>query len=422
MALRVHSLAFLNEQAAHPNRRLSKSKRAALVLANESLRQADRLVVLLGGKAGRLGETIVATALLEGILEALRVTGRRDIPVAVFVDAGAFDLFDERLYQERWGQRITFSPIDEDQRAQPMESFAADMAGRCLLIVDLHGEHDGEPQLRIIEEPTSAATEKRRTLITLANLARRCIRSYAARGPLRRYADAVEELFALPVGSIAGEIPQPRILLASETSEDEKRIALLADLSDLTPRDVLITCFFQSVVAAKVYEQWDTVMLALCEWAHQRHPGGRLRFVIPCGDDDLHPNGPTEADLASAFRDFTGVEGNADVTVTRIPALRDLALVLRHAMLTLSNDTGPGHLSGALGVPTITPYLPGEVYSQRVWASTLAHHGVTLPDSSFTHREVEAAVLWNRTNMINAIPPERLAGVAIDCLAARLLR
>ena len=421
-------LAFLHEQAVNPERELTADERATLALTNVALREADAVVVLLGGKAGRLGEALVASALLEGVLEALRVVGRADVPVAIWVDTAVLELFQERLYRECWRQCVTCHPIADDQRAEPPEHFALGMAGRHVLIIDLHGEHDGEPQLHMTEAPTPGEpTEPTgptacRQITTLVNLARLCVRSYAARGPHRRYADAVEDLFGLPAGSVCDEVAQPRILLAPDCHANEERAAQLFAAHGVTATDILIACFFQSVVAAKVYERWDAVMLAICTWAHKRLPGRRLHFLVACGADELHPNGPTQADLALAFADFTGVEGNATVTVTRIPALRELALVLQWAALTLSNDTGTGHLSGALGIPTITPYLPGHVYSRQVWSSTLAHRGVTLDPSPFTHHEVEAAVLWNRTDVINAIPPEWLADAALTCLDERLMQ
>ena len=100
------------------------------------------------------------------------------------------------------------------------------------------------------------------------------------------------------------------------------------------------------------------------------------------------------------------------------PSLLDLAVILRHATLSLSNDTGPGRLAGALGIPTITPFLPGAVYSRPVWASTLWHTGVTLDPSPYSYGVITAEIFAGRTDIINTIPPERLAAAAISCLQA----
>jgi ADP-heptose:LPS heptosyltransferase len=86
--------------------------------------------------------------------------------------------------------------------------------------------------------------------------------------------------------------------------------------------------------------------------------------------------------------------------------------------LVLSNDTGPGHLAGALSIPTITPFLPGGVYSKEVWASSLWHHGVTLEPSPFTTQEIESAVICDDTAVIDRVPPESIVAEALACLMA----
>jgi hypothetical protein len=66
---------------------------------------------------------------------------------------------------------------------------------------------------------------KLRRVTTLSHLFRVGVRSYAARGPYRRYADFVEELFDLPAGTINGLEAQPRIRLSARDEENYPRIA-----------------------------------------------------------------------------------------------------------------------------------------------------------------------------------------------------
>jgi len=237
------------------------------------------------------------------------------------------------------------------------------------------------------------------------------VRSYAHRGPHRRYAAFLEDLFGLPEGTMDDLNAQPRIRL---NERDEARYPELARAFGLDDGAMRITCFFQSVVAAKCYEGWDDVMTAICEhWAHS-HPSQRLEFFIACGPNDDQP--VRCEDLAAYFANFTGAEGNARVIVATTPSLRDLAIVLSRAALCLANDTGPGHLAGALRIPTVTPYLPGDIYPMRVWASTLDHHGVTLPPDTFTFAQIENAILNSHTDIINSVPAELLAEQAISAL------
>lgn len=416
MQTQTQTMAFLYERAQDAQRALTADERETIALAHDALRHADTCVIRLGGKAGRLGECIVETALLEGVLQALRTVGKADTPVHIVVDAGVAELFDERLYQEYYWPEITCSAAAFDQMLEPDDLTAYAMQGRNMLLLDLHGEHDGIPYMEMKESEQGAA----HNITTLAHLARVGLRSYAQRGPERRYAAFVEDLFGLPAVTINSALAQPCIRLSLA---EQARYSSLAQALHLRPSAMLIVCFFQSVVAAKCYERWDEVMQRICEHVAQDVAAQQpIDFLIACGPDEQQLNGLKRADMETAFADFTGANGNARVLAELTPSLHDLAILLTHAALTLANDTGPGHLAGALGIPTITPYLPGNVYSKSVWASSLWHHGVTLAPNPFSFQQIEAAVLWNKTDIINSIPSEWLADEAICCLSDAVTR
>jgi Glycosyltransferase family 9 (heptosyltransferase) len=252
-----------------------------------------------------------------------------------------------------------------------------------------------------------------RHVTTLGNLNRVALRSYAARGPLRRYADFFAETFLLPEESINAGNVQPRIYVPSETT---RRYPALARAFGLNTDAILIACFFQSVVAAKCYERWDETMAMVSAHIDRRFPGKRVDFFVACGPDTMQP--VHQEDLADIFGGFTGSRNNSRVIVATTPSLLDLAVILQHATLALSNDTGPGHLAGALGIPTVIPFLPGMVYSKQVWASTRWHRGVTLDPNPYSFEALKAEVFAGRTAIINTIPPEHLAAEAIRHLAA----
>src|SRR5690242_12061604 len=96
-----------------------------------------------------------------------------------------------------------------------------------------------------------------RQITTLANLQRVALRSYAIRGPRRRYADFFEEVFLLSGGILRAASVQPRIYVPGA---DAARYPQLARAFGLDADALLIVCFFQSVVAAKCYERWDETM------------------------------------------------------------------------------------------------------------------------------------------------------------------
>lgn len=402
-----YELAFLEALALNANTPLSAADQRALGRARAALDDADAVVIHIGGKAGRLGEAIVGTAFLEGALQTLAAVGKARTPVTVLIDSAIAGIMPESEYRARYWPEIAIvaaSPGDVDRRG--MASFASDASipARNTLALDFHGEHDGMPALDV------ALTATGGRLTTLARLNRVALRSYAARGPEQRYAAFFRDLFRLPADSLSGEEVQPRIYVP----EVAARYPQLARSFGLEADTLLVACFFQSVVAAKCYERWDEVLALLAEQVGARHPGRRITFFVACGPDTNQP--VHQEDLAAILGGFTGHRGNARVVVAATPSLRDLAVILRHAALALSNDTGPGHLAGALGVPTITPYLPGALYSRQVWASSLWHRGVTIAPNPYSFEALKAEVFAARTAIINAIPPEQIVAEALRFL------
>ncbi len=414
------SLAFLHARASQPDAPCSLQEQNLLRRAQQGLMQAEQVIVCLGGRAGRLGECLVGTGLLEGLLLALRQAGKAGTPISLVVDQPAAELFDERVYQAQFWPQFQVLAAPVSQASALLDRLIEQSASRPCLVVEAHGAQDGMPFLRVEKRPmrlsSLSAAGDAQSITTIGRLFRVGIRSYAQRGAQRRYADCLEDVFALPVGMLDGQRTQPRIWLSAA---DAARYPTLARAFGLRRSALLIVCFFQSLVLAKCYGRWRVVLRLLCEQMARRFPGQAVDFLLACGPDDDLPAGVKLADVAATFAGFTGCKGNARVLVRATPSLRDLAIVVQQAALVLSNDTGPGHLAGALQVPTVVPYLPGQVYSKTVWASSLWHCGVTLEPGPFSRQRIEAAVLWDSTEIIDSIPPERLAREALAALGTR---
>jgi ADP-heptose:LPS heptosyltransferase len=251
--------------------------------------------------------------------------------------------------------------------------------------------------------------------VALMHLSRAGIRYYARHKQPRRYADFIQDLLALPPDAVDPLLAQPRIrpgVLA------QARYSVLAEAANWHEESLHIVGFFQSIVTAKCYERWDEVLAGLADLVALHWPGRPMEILLACGPEEQQPDGFHMSDLKATFAGFTGSSQNALLRVERIPSLGDLAVLLSRASLVLSNDTGPGHLAGALSIPTITPFLPGGVYSKEVWASSLWHHGVTLEPSPFTTEAIESAVIWGDTAVINRIPPASIVAEALACLLA----
>ena len=401
------SLGFLHEWALNAERPLSSDEQALLQMVQDHLRQADRYSICLGGKAGRLGECVVGTGLLEATLQAIKAIGKTGSPVQIIVDQGCAELFDEHLYQERYWPAISVVPSREAGQIQAWCQQESERGGRAVLL-DFHGANDGMPYFQQ-QEYVATDSELPARVTILGQCFRVGIRSYAARGPERRYADMCCALFGLAASVLDSYHAQPRLLLPAD---EQTRFTQLAEMIGLDVNALPVICFFQSVVIAKCYERWDEVLQLLCTRLAEDMPGQRLDLILVCGPDEELPQGIRRADLDEWLGAFRGVEENARVLLCSTPSLCDLAILTSHAILALSNDTGPGHIAGALGIPTVIPFLPGNIYAQNIWSSTLYHHGVTLSPNPYSFRTLEAAILWGKTDIINAIDPQKLCDMA----------
>ena len=377
--------------------------------------EADAVMIILGGKAGRLGESIVATALLEGCLQLLQATGNAGTPVHILVDAGVEELFPASNYQAHYWPEIYVSPLRTTTAPlEILEQYNPPESAHHVLVLDFHGQNDGMPYLQFHSIPGESS---RRTAVAIAGqLFRIAIRHYARRGPARRYADFLTDFFMFPAQLLVGEKVQPRLY---SLDQDTQRYKQLVTELHLDPTAFTVVGFFQSVVLAKCYELWDEVMQPLSEYFALHFPQQKLEFILPCGPDEGLPDNFKMADIADWLQDFRGTEQNSRVVMYRTTTLRDLLVLTQHAELVLSDDTGPGHIAGALQIPTITAYLPGTLYMQQVWSSTLYHHGISPNQKEYSNEQVKSAILWGKTDIIDSISPELLYQQALQHLPAR---
>ena len=149
MTAQRYELAFMDEFAQDANRILTPSEARILRLAHAALDGADAVVIHFGGRAGRLGEAIIGTAFLEGMLRALAATGKQHAPLTVIIDASIAELMSVSEYRRRYWPEIaiTVAPPSEVDR-MGLASFAAPSA-RNILALDFHAEHDGAPYLTV---------------------------------------------------------------------------------------------------------------------------------------------------------------------------------------------------------------------------------------------------------------------------------
>ena len=412
-------LSFLNELAANSQHPLTDDENLLRQRLHALWQDADAVIVLLGGKAGRLGESIVGTALLEGCLQLLQATGKAGTPVHILVDAKVEELFPPSDYRTIYWPEIHVSPLKTT--AAPLEiigQYSMPEKARHVLVLDCHGTNDGMPYLQLYSPAEESQQPSQRTTFAIAGqLFRMGIRDYAQRGPVSRYADFLTDFFMFPAQLLDGKKVQPRLY---PIDQDAQRYHQLATELQLDPEALPIIGFFQSVVLAKCYELWDEVMQRLSEYVALHFPQQKLEFILPCGPDEDLPDNFKMADIADWLQDFRGAAQNSRVVIYRTTTLRDLLVLTHKAALALSDDTGPGHIAGALQIPTITAYLPGTLYSQQVWSSTLYHHGISPRQEDYSNQQVKSAILWGNTDIINSITPELLYQQTLHYLPSHL--
>ena len=143
----IFEMPWLQQLALDSDYPLSEADKRVVEIAHTALLRADAVELSLGGKAGRLGECIVETAFLEGMLSLLEQLGKAGTPVTVLVDAGASSLFDDSAYADHFWPGIHFQPAPD--RAISGEHQNASESGkrepRHLLALDFHGAHVARP-------------------------------------------------------------------------------------------------------------------------------------------------------------------------------------------------------------------------------------------------------------------------------------
>ncbi|HEX2033334.1 MAG TPA: hypothetical protein VHS99_04045 [Chloroflexota bacterium] len=412
----VYDLGFLAARASAPERPLAHQEVLALSRAATVFRRATHFVLATGGKAGRIGESVVQTALITATLLALQRTRRRRPPVTIVVDERVRELFAAEPYRQRFWREIEIVPAAGAQ----VDAVARDVARggfeREAVLLDFHGAHEGDPVLRSAGHRRGVHAPWR-TLHTFESLFGTAVIRFAHRGAERRYADFVETLFSLPACAVDGYEAQPAILLSE--AERAEATPMLRRLG-VTPWTIPFLCFFQSVAVAKCYDSWCEVMDGVARALARLAPERRVDFLIAYGPNESCRTELDRAGLEAVFGDAAPGPGNARVVMCEIPSLRDLA-ILATRCITLSNDTGPGHIAAAAGSPVVAPYLPGEVYPARVWAATPRHRGVTVEPSPFSSDEVRQAVLWGENRVISAIPARALVAQAVGAARRGLL-
>ena len=371
------------------------------------LADSSHVVLQLGGKFGRIGESIITSAFIYPVHEALLMLGRHDTKITLIVDRGVSCLYDRQLYSFNLGRQLDVIPADPSLSNSVAQKLCSS-GEENIFLFDFNGGNEKHPQYMCLEFSNAKC---RHRISVLSNLFRSSVRCFAALGALERYARFIEHILVLPSGSVDRNRSQPNILLGDQ---DELRYEQLMSQLAFDPSSINITCFFQSVVSAKCYGHWEDVLMGISNFLKRIRRDKMVNFIMACNSDDSQSQRFSAKDLREQFTGFSGAN-NARCVVCQI-SLRDVAIVSKHSVMTLSNDTGPAHIAGAVGTPVVVPFLPGNVYSMAVWSSSLPFRGLTLEPNPYRFDEIRDAVAYGYTHIIDSIQPEVLIQRAVDTL------
>jgi heptosyltransferase-2 len=170
-----------------------------------------------------------------------------------------------------------------------------------------------------------------------------------ARAVAPLWGHAAEHFWALACRFLQVEQPLPRHIQLASRPEDQQRADELLRQHGVAP-GFIVVCPFAAGVFEKQPKNWPSFpefTRALC---------ARGRQVICCP-------GPGEGEIAR--------QRHPDVLAIDGVDLSTYAAVLRRATRVVANDTGPGHLAAAVGVPVVSVLGPTVPEQWAPWGPTV---------------------------------------------------
>jgi heptosyltransferase-2 len=149
----------------------------------------------------------------------------------------------------------------------------------------------------------------------------------------------------LDMGAPLGIEDKPERLIPIATSrKDEKRVDELFKDWGIKPTDLLV-CINPGAAESSKSRTWPAKRFAKVADAMVKE---YLAKIVIIGAKTEHP----EAEKVAAQMHYTAINAAGQTS------MKELAVLLKRCALTISNDTGPVHLSPAMGTPTIGLFCP----------------------------------------------------------------
>ncbi len=361
----------------------------ALQEAKDAFGQADSIYFVLGGA---IGDSVIATAYLRGIEEALRQQGR-NTPITIIANQDYGNLFDGLA---RGNVSIIKAP--RGTGLSTAERNIATAASSSPLIIDFEHYRDENPA--ITKDLLTGTT-------TISNLLGPSIELYNNNTDReRRYSHVIEDLFSLNKDSIPPQEARPSIPPPANKDRLYQAVAQRCGIDMNNQNQIGIVV--EGSRAGKRYslDNWTQV---ISEISAQK-PGYQFNILYNANNPQSG-YGRVDIERAIARAGLTNVhiiEANLEESVS----------LMDKQKLVLSNDTGFAHVAASIenGPKAVTIFTPKN-FPPVFWVSSDRQIPVMISSTQEARLpDVDINVDDERQKLINKIPPRQVAQAAITQL------
>ncbi|HEX7042706.1 MAG TPA: glycosyltransferase family 9 protein [Patescibacteria group bacterium] len=369
-------------------------------LLKEKLQNADSVVIQLGGA---LGDTVIQSAYMNGVLASLDSVHRSNVPVTLLIDDDKKALF-EGYVSDRIkvvGTTLRKSPEDQLQEVAKYTSHAS-------LYVDLSSRSSILGNNFDIAKERAFMTDGKisgKDITCVGNLYMPGQTGYARLGIDRRYGDFVKEIFG--VDKLIFPSERARVFLPKSPDYEKIKKGWESQLNT-DSQTMQIAVIVESAFSDKQYgaSNWAEAIKQLAATVGYEKPDQKVAVNV-IFNGKSQSKGFEKASLHHAFFDVlrdTGVVGRINYVSDSV---KNLSVLLNTQNVVLSNDTGLAHIAAATpdGPPVVVLYKESR-FPSTYWRSS--NKQVAIPSSHYW-----AGDPYDSSNKeINKIDPLKVAEIA----------
>lgn len=368
----------------------SESAKKALETLNHSINSSTNLYIVLGG--GPIGDAVVSTAYVRAIQQALNYLGKNPHITLIVNETHG------NIFQGLTSSNLTIQKVKPGEGGKTAYDIATE-SGQTSTILDFE-QYAGNPSVDSREASGNQIT-------TATNLLRAAIELYNQKiDSNTRYARFIEDLLSLPPNTLDSHQAIPLVKLPDDQENTFDNLASKFGI-DKTKQQIAILIEASSPSKRYKPDNWIEVVSKIAD----EYPDYQFNFI--CNPSSKLP-GYTTTDIESLLNK-RGLSKNGRVVYGDID---EMTVFLAHQKLVLTNDTGLGHIAGAVekGPPVLTVFLPKGPPPSFWLSSPRQHAAVLAEDEQEKLPNVDINVTDEKIKLINKIKPQDVARKALEIL------